>query len=133
MSLPPAVFPDMERFVNEHNGVWREVVVCDGSRPLLWHGDARVALVRARQIEPCLSALGFTELMRVGGPVQVNALTRAFGGGVDDLQAQVRRNFDHHTLGQLKLTGLILDIGEPVDVELEDLGRILHTEPIAGA
>ncbi len=29
----------LERFVNEHNGVWQEVVVCDGSRLLLWHGE----------------------------------------------------------------------------------------------
>ena len=29
----------LERFVNEHNGVWQEVVVCDGSRLLLWHGS----------------------------------------------------------------------------------------------
>ncbi len=29
----------LERCVNEHNGVWQEVVVCDGSRLLLWHGE----------------------------------------------------------------------------------------------
>jgi hypothetical protein len=29
----------LERFVNEHNGVWQEVVVCDGQRLLLWHGE----------------------------------------------------------------------------------------------
>ncbi len=29
----------LERFVNEVNGVWQEVVVCDGSRLLLWHGE----------------------------------------------------------------------------------------------
>ncbi|WP_117213152.1 hypothetical protein [Allorhizocola rhizosphaerae] len=29
----------LERFVNEHNGVWQEAVVCDGSRLLLWHGE----------------------------------------------------------------------------------------------
>lgn len=29
----------LERFVNEFNGVWQEVVVCDGSRLLLWHGE----------------------------------------------------------------------------------------------
>lgn len=29
----------LERFVNEHNGVWQEVVVCDGTRLLLWHGE----------------------------------------------------------------------------------------------
>ena len=29
----------LERFVNEVNGVWQEVVVCDGTRLLLWHGE----------------------------------------------------------------------------------------------
>src|SRR5690606_36967351 len=30
----------LERFVNETNGVWQEVAVCDGSRLVLWHGEA---------------------------------------------------------------------------------------------
>jgi len=29
----------LERFVNEFNGVWQEVAVCDGARLLLWHGE----------------------------------------------------------------------------------------------
>jgi hypothetical protein len=29
----------LERFVNEVNGVWQEVVVCDGTRVILWHGE----------------------------------------------------------------------------------------------
>lgn len=29
----------LERFVNEANGVWQEVVVCDGHRLVLWHGE----------------------------------------------------------------------------------------------
>lgn len=29
----------LERFVNEVNGVWQEIVVCDGSRLVLWHGE----------------------------------------------------------------------------------------------
>lgn len=29
----------LERFVNEVNGVWQEVVVCDGTRLILWHGE----------------------------------------------------------------------------------------------
>jgi hypothetical protein len=29
----------LERFVNDVNGVWQEVVVCDGSRLILWHGE----------------------------------------------------------------------------------------------
>jgi hypothetical protein len=29
----------LERFVNETNGVWQEVAVCDGSRVILWHGE----------------------------------------------------------------------------------------------
>jgi hypothetical protein len=29
----------LERFVNEVNGVWQEVAVCDGNRLILWHGE----------------------------------------------------------------------------------------------
>lgn len=29
----------LERFVNEVNGVWQEVAVCDGGRVILWHGE----------------------------------------------------------------------------------------------
>ena len=29
----------LERFVNDVNGVWQEVVVCDGNRVILWHGE----------------------------------------------------------------------------------------------
>jgi len=29
----------LERFVTEVNGVWQEVVVCDGNRLVLWHGE----------------------------------------------------------------------------------------------
>lgn len=29
----------LERFVNDVNGVWQEVVVCDGTRLVLWHGE----------------------------------------------------------------------------------------------
>jgi hypothetical protein len=29
----------LERFVNEDNGVWQEVAVCDGDRLVLWHGE----------------------------------------------------------------------------------------------
>jgi hypothetical protein len=29
----------LERFVNQVNGVWQEVAVCDGSRLVLWHGE----------------------------------------------------------------------------------------------
>jgi hypothetical protein len=29
----------LERFVNEVNGVWQEVALCDGTRLILWHGE----------------------------------------------------------------------------------------------
>lgn len=29
----------LERCVNEVNGVWQEVAVCDGTRLILWHGE----------------------------------------------------------------------------------------------
>jgi hypothetical protein len=38
----------LERFVNDTNGVWQEVAVCDGTRLILWHGeDARPARARS--------------------------------------------------------------------------------------
>lgn len=33
----------LERFVNEVNGVWQEVAVCDGDRLVLWHGEDAVS------------------------------------------------------------------------------------------
>ena len=38
-AAPPCSCFTLERFVNEVNGVWQEVVVCDGSRLVLWHGE----------------------------------------------------------------------------------------------
>jgi hypothetical protein len=35
----PVLSFTLERFVNEVNGVWQEVVVCDGTRLILWHGE----------------------------------------------------------------------------------------------
>jgi hypothetical protein len=29
----------LERFVNDTNGVWQEVAICDGTRLVLWHGE----------------------------------------------------------------------------------------------
>jgi hypothetical protein len=29
----------LERYVNDTNGVWQEVAVCDGTRLILWHGE----------------------------------------------------------------------------------------------
>jgi hypothetical protein len=29
----------LERFVNDVNGVWQEVALCDGNRLILWHGE----------------------------------------------------------------------------------------------
>jgi hypothetical protein len=48
----------LERFVNEHNGVWQEVVVCDGQRLLLWHGEGRPARRRAARIHGLVAARG---------------------------------------------------------------------------
>lgn len=35
----PVLSFTLERFVNEVNGVWQEVAVCDGHRLILWHGE----------------------------------------------------------------------------------------------
>lgn len=70
----------LERFVNEHNGVWQEVVVCDGSRLLLWHGEdvsggdgVQTAMVSSLRVVP-LSAV-----IEVGCR---RRLTRSAGGQV---------------------------------------------------
>jgi hypothetical protein len=34
---------------------------------------------------------------------------------------------------ELQLAGVVLDIRETIDVELENLGSVLHTQPVAGA
>src|SRR5690242_5353774 len=45
----------------------------------------------------------------------------------------MRRNVDARARCELQLTGAVLDVGQAVDVELEDLRRVLHAEPVTGA
>jgi hypothetical protein len=63
----------------------------------------------------------------------VDALAGALLGRVDHFQAQAGRHAGAHAGGLQQLTAGVLDVGEAVDVELEHLGRILHTQPVTGA
>ena len=46
----------LERFVNEVNGVWQEVVVCDGTRLILWHGEDVAARRRSARLDDVVAA-----------------------------------------------------------------------------
>jgi hypothetical protein len=35
----PVLCFTLERYVNDTNGVWQEVALCDGTRLVLWHGE----------------------------------------------------------------------------------------------
>ena len=63
----------------------------------------------------------------------MDAVARALLGRVDDLEPQVSGDVGAGARCQHHLAGGILDVGQAVDVELEDLRRVLHTEPISGA
>src|SRR3954447_19308880 len=80
-----------------------------------------------------LSSLGSGDLDVVLGPPDVNAFTRALLGRVDDFEAQMSRHVDPAAGVHLQLTGRILHVGEAVDVEFEDLRRVLDAEPVTGA
>src|SRR5262249_4210373 len=60
----------------------------------------------------------------------VDAVARAVVRGIDHVQPQVGRYVHPRACGQLQLTGAVLDVRQAVDVELEDLGRVLHTESV---
>jgi hypothetical protein len=75
----------LERFVNEVNGVWQEVVVCDGTRLILWHGeDVPPADGPPGSMTSSLRVIPLSAVTEVGcrrrltrngtGPVQVDSL-----------------------------------------------------------
>src|SRR5207248_5433425 len=74
---------------------------------------------------------GHLDLVR--GALDVDALAGALLGRVDHVQPKAVRYVDPATRGKLQFSGVVLDVGESVDVELEDLGRVLHAQPVAGA
>jgi hypothetical protein len=57
----------LERFVNDVNGVWQEVVVCDGARLVLWHGeDASPADAAAGSMTSSLRVVPLSVVTEVG-------------------------------------------------------------------
>ena len=62
----------------------------------------------------------------------MNARSRAFLGGGNHIEAQVRRDVDLCAGRQMQLSVAGFDVGEPIDVELEHLRRVLHAQPIPG-
>jgi len=70
----------LERFVNEVNGVWQEVVVCDGARLILWHGeDVPPSDGPAGSMTSSLRVVPLSAVTEVGCR---RRLTRLTGGGV---------------------------------------------------
>jgi hypothetical protein len=63
----------------------------------------------------------------------VDALAGALPGRVEDLQPQLFGNVGPGTGAPQQLAGRVLDIGQPVDVQLEHFGRVLGAQPVAGA
>src|SRR5574342_646459 len=63
----------------------------------------------------------------------MDALARALGHGVDHVQAQVRRYGGAAVRLEQQLAGSVLHIGQPIDIELEDLRCVLHTQSVTGA
>src|SRR4030095_16739935 len=64
---------------------------------------------------------------------RVYAVSRALLRRVNHLERQVGRHAGPHPGGLQQLTGGVLDVGKAVDVELEDLRRVLHAEAVTGA
>jgi hypothetical protein len=70
----------LERFVNEVNGVWQEVVVCDGTRLVLWHGeDLPPGDGPPGSMSSSLRVVALSAVTEVGCR---RRLTRQSGGGV---------------------------------------------------
>jgi hypothetical protein len=70
----------LERFVNEVNGVWQEVVVCDGTRLVLWHGeDLPPSDGPPGSMSSSLRVVALSAVTEVGCR---RRLTRTAGGGV---------------------------------------------------
>src|SRR5262245_12097921 len=64
---------------------------------------------------------------------EVNALAWALPGGIDHLEAEPFGHVRATTRVGHELAVGVLDVRQPVDVELEHLGRVLHTQPVTGA
>ena len=69
----------------------------------------------------------------VGDARHVDALAGAVLGRVDDVEDAGRPGPAPGHRGGQQLAVVVLDVGQPVDVELEDLAGELDAEPVAGA
>src|SRR4051812_22913266 len=64
---------------------------------------------------------------------EVDALAGTFLGGGDDVQPQALRDVDLRTGRSVQFAVAGLHVRQPVDVELEHLGGVLHAQPVTGA
>src|SRR6185312_15742676 len=93
------------------------------------HGTAAAAKAR----EKLVRGLRAGDLDVVVAPHDVDAVAGALFGRVDDIQAQAGRHTGALARCGEQVTGVVLHVREPVDVELEDLGCVLDTQAVAGA
>lgn len=103
----------LERFVNDVNGVWQEVVVCDGTRLVLWHGE---------DVPPDEGPPGsMTSSLRV---VALSAVT----------EVGCRRRLSRTTSGQLRVDSvdvyLLLSSLDEANVTAEDLAAVVRHDAL---
>jgi hypothetical protein len=103
----------LERFVNEVNGVWQEVVVCDGTRLVLWHGE---------DIPPEEAPPGsMTSSLRV---VALSAVTEV------GCRQRLSRNPGGHVRVDSIDVYLLLSSIDEANVGSEDLGSVLRHDAL---
>src|SRR4051794_17477447 len=73
------------------------------------------------------------DLDLVAGPHHVDALARTVLGRVDHVQPQVRGDVRATAGAGEKLAAVVLHVREPVDVELEHRGCVLHAQAVTRA
>jgi hypothetical protein len=127
----------LERFVNDVNGVWQEVAVCDGTRLILWHGEdmapgegppgSMTSSVRVLPLSSVSEVGTRRRLLRAAdGALRVDAidmyvLLTSFddgAGGSDDQPAPVRQD-------ALRFAKTLEDGGLGQIARLEDFARTL--------
>jgi hypothetical protein len=63
----------------------------------------------------------------------VDAGPRALAGRVDHVQVKAPGDFDAAAWGVSQVAVAVFDVGQPVDVELEDLRDVPCAQPVSGA
>ena len=69
----------------------------------------------------------------VRGAEHVNAGAGTLAGGLYDLVERVGRDINLRRRCGQQLAAGVLDVGQTVDIELEDVACFLHADPVAGA